>query len=172
MPPSNLETLFQQFLHHRDQATDFSSLGPWLQHQITACQFPELNHLAFAASAYTRNPITKEAAQRGFEALVIRWDQQAVTPIHGHPAFSFYYVISGIFEMEYFTHSAIGLQYTGSQLFGATDSTWCLGQIGRYDNFIHRVTCLEPGHTFHVYSEDAQKGVSFETRPIAHLDVA
>lgn len=173
MPFSDLEAIFQRFLDYRDQTTDVTSLGPWLQHHLTNCQFPELHHIAFATSSYTRNLIAKEGAHQGFEALLIRWDQQAITPIHGHPAFSFYYVISGIFEMEYFAHGAMKkLQYTGRQLFCATDSTWFWGQAGRYDNFIHRVKCLEPGHTFHVYSEDAQKGVSFETRPVVHLDVA
>ncbi|NES19652.1 MAG: hypothetical protein F6K41_12155 [Symploca sp. SIO3E6] len=33
-------------------------------------------------------------------------------------------------------------------------------EMGRYDNFIHRVTCLEPGHTFHIYSEDCQQAIS------------
>lgn len=80
--------------------------------------------------------------------------------------------MSGMFEMELFTHSATdGLRSQGSQLVYSGDSIWFWGQTQRYDNFIHRVKCLEPGHTFHVYSEDAQKGVSFRTVPIVDFNV-
>ncbi|NET33212.1 MAG: hypothetical protein F6K19_14530 [Cyanothece sp. SIO1E1] len=163
MQTLDLERLFQQLLHYRDSNADFFALGPWLQHQVTACSFPDLNHLPFESATYTRNCIAREkpSQHQRFEALLMRWDKQVKTRIHGHPAFSFYHVISGVFEMELFAHTATdGLQLKETRRFYAADTTWFLGQAGRYDNFIHRVTCLEPGHTFHIYSEDAQKGVS------------
>ncbi|MEM9486970.1 MAG: hypothetical protein AAGA83_25140 [Cyanobacteria bacterium P01_F01_bin.116] len=157
-----LEDLFQELLLYRDRTLDPSSLGPWLQHKITTCTFPNLNHIPFATETYTRNWIARESTTcEGFEALIMRWDKQAQTSIHGHPAFSFYHVISGVFEMELFSFEAVNcLKLKENRCFYPSDTTWCLGQVGRYDNFIHRITCLEAGLTFHVYSEDAQKGMS------------
>lgn len=158
----DVKCLFEELLNYRDRTADFSTLGLWLKHHITACSFPDLNNLPLKAATYTRNCIAKENMNQnqGFEALIMRWDRQVKTPIHGHPAFSFYYVITGLFKMEIFTYKGINdLQLQKTQLFYPSDTTWFLGQTGRYDNFIHRVTCLEAGHTFHIYSEDAQKGI-------------
>ena len=169
-----LNTLFQQLLHYRNQAPDLQTLGPWLQRQVPICSFPDLNQIPFAATAYTRNCIARETLTarscdvgttrhppQRFEAFIMRWDKQVQTPIHGHPTFAFYYVITGLFEMECFTHSKTGkLKSQGVQRFYPADTTWHVGQTGRYDNFIHRVRCVEPGHTFHIYSDDAQKGVA------------
>lgn len=162
-----LEDLFQELMQYRDRTADISSLGPWLQQQIAAYAFPSMHHIPFAAATYTRNCVARENLERqGFEALIMRWDQNVKTSIHGHPAFSFYHVISGVFEMELFSFEepnrlpANRLRLEKTQRFYPSDTTWFLGQFGRYDNFIHRVTCLEPGCTFHVYSEDAQKGIS------------
>ena len=169
-----LNTLFQQLLHYRNQAPDLQTLGPWLQRQVPTYAFPDLHQIPFAATAYTRNCIARETLNQNrahkastressqcFEAFIMRWDEQVQTPIHGHPSFAFYYVITGLFEMECFTHSSTGkLQSQGVQRFYPSDTTWHVGQAGRYDNFIHRVRCVEPGHTFHIYSEDAKKGVA------------
>ncbi|NEQ54079.1 MAG: hypothetical protein F6K11_28765 [Leptolyngbya sp. SIO3F4] len=157
----DLEDLFQQLLRYRDRTSDITSLGPWLQKQIEPCCFPCLNHIPFVADTYTRNWIARESPeQSGFEALIMRWDQQVKTTIHGHPAFSFYHVISGVFEMELFCRNEQEhLQVKETQTLYPSDTTWCWGESDRYDNFIHRVTCLEAGYTFHIYSDDAQKGL-------------
>ena len=92
----------------------------------------------------------------------MRWDQKSKTSIHGHPCFSFYYVISGVFEIERFEQTAPGQLHTKAiQQLTSADATWSLGQANRYDNCIHRVTCLRPGLTFHVYSDNALKGNVF-----------
>ena len=159
-----LETLFQNFLRYKNAAKR-ASLGPWLYRQTTACSFPDADQIPFRSAAYTRNRIAKENIphDQGFEALIMRWDGQVQTSIHGHPEFSFYYVISGCFGMDLFAHSSTnGLRLTASRRLEPGKALWFLGQAGQYDNFIHRVTCLEPGHTFHVYSEDARRGVAFE----------
>lgn len=160
-----LETLFQSFLSYKNATTNRASLGPWLHHHITTCSFPGADQIPFRSDTYTRNRIAKEDSShnQGFEALIMRWDGQVQTSIHGHPEFPFYYVISGCFDMDLFAHSPTGgLHLTESRRFGPGESVWFLGQAGQYDNFIHRVTCLKPGHTFHVYSEDAQKGLAFD----------
>lgn len=159
-----VEDLLHQILQQCNANTDLSTLGPWLQHQITSCTFPHLSQIPFAKATYTRNKIMQTSEQEhGFEALIMRWDKQVKTSIHGHPAFSFYHVISGVFEMEVFSLKAKDcLELREMRRFHASDTTWFAGQIGRYDNFIHRVTCLEPGLTFHIYSEDAQKGIRIQ----------
>lgn len=157
----DVESLFAGLLHHRDRSGDFSGLGLWLQHRMRTCRFPDLEHLPFQRGSYTRNCMAKEHRD-SFELWLMRWDKQAKTPIHGHPAFSFYHVISGAFEMEIFTRvGGDRLQLKETRFFRPSETTWFLGPVGRYDNFIHRVICLEPGHTLHVYSEDSHKGISF-----------
>lgn len=165
MMPTQLLTadaLFQELLQYRDRVTDLSTLGSWLQGQVQGCAFPTPQQFPFQTDAYTRNCIAREQYPRktNFEAFIMRWDQDVKTRIHGHPQFSFYHVISGMFEMEIFAKTATGLVLNQTRRFTAQESTWFVGQPGRYDNFIHRVTCLEPGLTFHVYSDDAQKGVA------------
>lgn len=160
-----LDTLFQNFLSYKNTTANRSSLGPWLHQHITACSFPDADQLPFRSDAYTRNCMAKENPNQnqGFEALIMRWDGQVQTSVHGHPEFSFYYVISGCFGMDLFAHSATdGLRLTETRRFGPGEAVWFLGQAGQYNNFIHQVTCLEPGHTFHIYSEDAQRGLAFE----------
>ena len=165
METINLETLFHRLLHYRDETTNSASLGPWLQSQLKAGIFPDLAYIPFAEDTYTRNCIAREetaashARSSQFEALIMRWDKQVRTCIHGHPAFSFYYVVSGVFEIDLFAQAAGSLKLQQTQRFSPSDTTWFSGQPGRYDNWIHRVRCLEPGLTFHVYSDDAKKGI-------------
>lgn len=161
----DIEDLFQQLLCYRERSMNLNGLGPWLQHRLQGATFPDLDHLPFVAHAYTRTCVAREnrRSQPDFEALLMRWDRQAKTTIHGHPEFSFYTVISGLFKMEFFSgFGCDGLEAQGTQLFYPGDVTWHLGQQGRCDNFIHRVTCLEPGCTFHIYSDNAQQGIVYE----------
>ncbi|MGD1865204.1 MAG: hypothetical protein ACFB0D_11670 [Phormidesmis sp.] len=166
--------LFDRLLHHRDSQADCShlgTLGPWLHRQLSTNILPDLPHLPFKSGTYTRTYVSKESSDEPchmpidplFEALVMRWDEQSKTSIHGHPKFSFYHVMSGVFEIELFDQSAAGnLHHKESQQLMPTDSTWFSGNSRCYDNCIHRVTCLEPGLTFHVYSDNALKGAIFE----------
>ncbi|NEQ97674.1 MAG: hypothetical protein F6K30_13310 [Cyanothece sp. SIO2G6] len=164
----DLTALFQQLLVYREQTNNWSQLGPWLQQHINTATLPPFEQLPLTPQTYTRhriaqeNPSDSSKTHSSFEALMVRWDQQVQTRIHGHPPFSFYHVITGVFEMELFTRTNKGLQFVKKRLFLPSDNTWCVGPVGQYDNFIHRVTCLEAGLTFHVYSDDAQKGVCFE----------
>ncbi len=167
----DLTALFRQLICYRNSTPDSHQLGPWLQQQLAGHPFPNLTHLPFSPAGYTRNCVAKEVAspeesseemaEATFEAFVMRWDGQVKTSVHGHPKFSFYYVISGLYEIDRFVLSNNKLEGAGTQRFHATDTTWFSGQSQQYDNWIHRVRCLEPGLTFHVYSDDAQKGVVF-----------
>ena len=167
----DLTALFHQLICYRNRTTDRHQLGPWLQQQLAAHPFPCLAHLPFSPAGYTRNCVAKESVspeatseevtESTFEALIMRWDGQVKTSVHGHPQFSFYYVISGLYEIDRFVLSHNKLRIAETQRFRASDATWFLGKSQRYDNWIHRVRCLEPGLTFHVYSDNAQKGTVF-----------
>lgn len=179
MQTIDFEQLFEQMICYRAARKDDRQLGPWLQSQLSAGTFPDLHHIPFKADTYTRNCIVKESQVKEsqvkesknddsslddacFEALIMRWDEQACTPIHGHPQFSFYHVVSGVFEIEVFDSTLTsGLYIKEVQQFSTADATWFSGRSNRYDNCIHRVTCLEPGFTFHIYSEDAKKGIVY-----------
>lgn len=157
------ESLFQQVLEMRDRPEDLVHLGPWLRHQLSTVAFPNLDTLPFYPQSYSRNYIAQEDPMGGFEALIIRWDKAVNTSIHGHPGFSFYHVLSGRFQMEVFRYSDTGqLHREGDYNFVEGDTIWHLGTMGRFDNFIHRVTSLEPGETFHLYSDDARKGIALD----------
>lgn len=167
----DLSDLFDRLLHHRDSQADCSlseNFGPWLHRHLIAGSLPTFSHLPFESGTYTRTYIRKESSTATsvtplFESLVMRWDEQSKTSIHGHPKFSFYHVMSGVFEIELFDQSATGdLHSKALQRLVPAESTWFSGESLCYDNCIHRVTCLEPGLTFHVYSDDALKGVVFE----------
>lgn len=169
----DLSDLFTQFLHYRDSQTQWAHpdhLGRWLHRQLRSKPCPSLT-LPFEAGTYTRTYLGKESPNTAAhvpeeavaEALAMRWDQQVKTSIHGHPQFSFYYVISGVFEIELFDRTTAGDLYTRElQQLLPTESTWFQGEAHRYDNCIHRVTCLEAGETLHVYSDDALKGIVFD----------
>lgn len=184
MQTIDLDRLFQRLLDYRDNIDQNTShntalentasrqlLGLWLQGNLDTGAFPNMDHMPFEPANYTRTCIAKESLitepsatldYRDFEALVMRWDKQAKTSIHGHPDFSFYYVVSGVFEVETFgTTLTSGLYVKEVQRLQQAEATWSFGEAERYDNCIHRITCLEPGFTFHVYSDDAKKGVVF-----------
>ncbi|MEL7070615.1 MAG: hypothetical protein AAGN15_18410 [Cyanobacteria bacterium J06581_3] len=168
----DLSDLFDRLLYYRDcpaHGSQLASLGPWLHSQLSDCILPTFSYLPFDPGTYTRTYIGKEFSNGPtptgslFEALVMRWDEQSKTSIHGHPKFSFYHVMSGAFEIELFDQLATGdLQTKEVQRLTPAESTWFSGDSHCYDNCIHRVTCLEPGLTFHVYSDDALKGAVFK----------
>jgi hypothetical protein len=165
MSPLGLPDWFQALLEQRDQTEDLASLGTWLEHYWHHWPLPNRQRLPFTAKHYTRTCIAREneRSPHCFEAWLMHWDTQAQTSIHGHPAFSFYAVLDGAFKMEFFQWSdRQGLIEQGSQLFQAGDVIWHMGQPESCDNFIHRVTCLAAGFTFHVYSDDAQRGQVYE----------
>lgn len=165
MSPLALPDWFRVILAHRAQTADLANLGRWIEHHWYQWPLPNLHHLPFAAKHYTRTCVAQEdrRSPHCFEAWLMRWDKQAQTRIHGHPTFSFYAVIDGVFEMEFFRWcDRQGLAAQGNQLFRSGDVIWHVGHLGSCDNFIHRVTCLEAGSTFHVYSDDAQQGRIYE----------
>lgn len=93
--------------------------------------------------------------------MVARWDQGAVTPIHGHPQFAFVYVLEGQLQMEHYRETDQGLLLTETVIRSKGQHIYAAGDANCYNNAIHRVTALSPSLSLHVYSDDALKGKAF-----------
>ena len=107
--------------------------------------------------------VEKRFKKVSYESLIITWGKGASTPIHGHPPISFYKVLSGKFRMHFYssTKQYGKLIYKGYQDFSVNESIYKIRKKHHYCHFIHKVECLEPGATFHLYSGNAQRGVAF-----------
>lgn len=124
-----------------------------------SAQFRPQEDFPHAPHCYSRNILLH--ADSGAEVMIARWDQGAITPIHGHPQFAFVYVLQGQLQMEHYRDTEQGLVLTETIIKHEGQHIYAAGIAGRYDNAIHRVTALTPSLSLHVYSEDALKGKSF-----------
>lgn len=149
---------------------DFSGsaekINAWLSRRDLLAAFPkDLLSGLNGHPTYLRNSIGRSAGKKPFEALLIYWTKGAMTNIHGHPDFAFYRVLRGRFRMRLYEkisdlpESPVREKEVVELVEG--ESRFSAGERGRFDNFIHLIECLEPGFTFHFYSDDAQKGKSF-----------
>lgn len=112
---------------------------------------------------YTRIYLGRDEAT-GWEAIMMCWAKGSATSIHGHPAFAAYNFADGRFRVEFFKMDGEGY-LTPSQTVETVggDGFFAVGRPGRFDNHIHRITCLSgTGHSLHIYCGDARKGVVFD----------
>lgn len=124
-----------------------------------SAQFKPEGTYPYAPHCYSRNILLR--AESGAEVMIARWDQGAVTPIHGHPQFAFVYVLQGQLQMEHYRETDQGLVLADTIIKGKGQHIYNAGIANRYDNAIHRVTALIPSLSLHVYSDDASKGIIF-----------
>lgn len=98
----------------------------------------------------------------GWTGIICRWQRGSLSPIHGHPAFTFYHVIGGLFAMDIYQRT-VGkrVKPEDHRLLAAGDSFWENGKEGQYDNLIHRVWAKSGGFTLHLFSDDPAKGECF-----------
>lgn len=101
--------------------------------------------------------------QTGWEALVMSWKRGNATTIHGHPAFAGYHFADGVFRVELFEKvDERHARCVATQLIDRPEAFFALGEPGRFDNHLHRITCLsDTGHSLHVYSDDALQGHTY-----------
>jgi hypothetical protein len=124
------------------------------QNSLPLHDFPPFERL------YSRTILYR--AENGFEAMAARWSKDAVSAIHGHPMFAFYYLLEGELLVENYAKEANSgiskintLTYTPGQYF-------CMrGKPGVFSNGIHRVTAVQESLSIHVYSDDAMNGDVF-----------
>ncbi len=69
----------------------------------------------------------------------------------------------GRFRVEVFEPTGDGrAQRIAEQVIDGREGFFAIGTPGRFDNHLHRITCLSPtGHSLHVYSDDALQGIAF-----------
>jgi predicted metal-dependent enzyme (double-stranded beta helix superfamily) len=116
----------------------------------------------YSDNRYTRVHLGKDDS--GWEALMMCWKRGNSTTIHGHPQFAAYNFADGDFKIEVFCLGEDGTALPDA-IFEATGGQgfYAVGEAGRFDNHIHRITCLsDTGHSLHIYSDDARKGIAFD----------
>ena len=100
-------------------------------------------------------------AENGFEAMAARWSKDAISAIHGHPMFAFYYLLEGELSVENFVKEDGGIRKTDTKKY-LPGQYFCLrGNAETFDNGIHRVTARQESLSIHIYSDDAMKGEIF-----------
>ena len=61
--------------------------------------------------------------------------------------------------MEVFEPHEDGIKLAYKTVVNDTLGLYAIGEAGKFDNHIHRITCLsDTAHSLHVYSDDALKG--------------
>ena len=116
----------------------------WLQtHPLTA--FDDYSDTAYRRTYLGRCPAT------GWEAIVMSWKNGNRTSIHAHPQFAGYHIADGTFRLEIFEPAAGGAaRLTESAVVEGPCAFFAVGAPGRFDNHIHRITCLsDTGHSLH-----------------------
>lgn len=110
---------------------------------------------------YMRNYIGRDP-QSGWEVLIMNWKAGNTTAIHGHPQFAGYTFADGEFRIEIFEPYETGIRKMEELHVNTRESLYAIGKAGKFNNHIHRITCLSPtAHSLHIYSDDALKGLKY-----------
>ena len=118
------------------------------------------NH--FSETTYVRNYIGRDL-ETGWEAIVMCWKKGNRTAIHSHPRFAGYTFADGEFLVEVFEPFENGIKLAYKTVVNDILGLYAIGEAGKFDNHIHRITCLsDTAHSLDVYSDDALKGKKFD----------
>ena len=105
---------------------------------------------------YSRHILCKED---GCWLLLIHWDEDVSTCIHGHPDKSFVYVIEGALEVENFEIHP--LKSTGEEAICTDEYTYYNGSADTLDNAVHQIRTKQKTLSLHFYSDDPTVGEVF-----------
>ena len=127
----------------------------------------DLSHFQiFSGDSYMRNYLGRDN-ESGWEALIMGWSRGNRTAIHGHPKFASYTVVSGEIMLEVFEKRGDSLKKVMEYTARPGESFYAIGESDNYENHIHRLTGIsDKAHTLHIYSDDARKGVNFDSYKI------
>lgn len=110
-------------------------------------------HFPLDASTYSRHILSKK---EGAWLMLIHWDKDVSTTIHGHPERSFVYVVDGLMDIESFEidplKSLKKQEVYPGQYFQHD------GKVDRFDNSVHRIHTKQQSLSLHFYSDDPTKG--------------
>ena len=121
-----------------------------LKQEISDVDFP------LDTSTYSRHILCKE---NGCWLLLIHWDKNVSTCIHGHPEKSFVYVIEGLLEVENFEINP--LESTGKQALHPDQHIHYNGKADTLDNAVHQIRTKQQSISLHFYSDDPTVGEVF-----------
>ncbi len=111
------------------------------------------------AETYSRTIVHRN--NNGFEAMAARWSKGAVSHIHGHPVFNFYYVIDGRLKIDNYRRDKTAVTLDSSEYLGKNEHFFFIGSPGIFDNNIHQVQAIEETLSLHISSDDSAKGEVF-----------
>ena len=112
-------------------------------------------------STYSRHILSKKD---GYWLLLIEWDENVTTCVHGHPQQSFVYLIEGSLEVESYETDPLVLidkkplhvdEYIYHDQFKH-------GPDDKFDNGVHQIHTQTRSLSLHFYSDDPRKGVVFD----------
>ena len=117
----------------------------------------------YSDNSYRRDYIGR-CPDTHWEAIVMSWKQGNTTAIHAHPQFAGYHFADGVFKVEIFEPAESSKARLADTItIDKPTGLFSVGRKGSFDNHIHRITCLSgTGHSLHVYSDDALKGLAYE----------
>ena len=108
---------------------------------------------------YTRTILFR--SDNGYEAMAARWSRGAISPIHGHPYFTLYFVADGKLAIDNYKKYQGQAEISTSELLPRTQFFSATGQAGTFDNHIHQVEAIEETLSIHISSSDGTKGEIF-----------
>ena len=112
-------------------------------------------------STYSRHILSKKD---GYWLLLIEWDEDVSTCIHGHPEQSFVYLIDGSLEVKSFETEPLVLidkkpLHVDEYIFHDQSNH---SFDDKFDNGVHQIHSKTRSLSLHFYSDDPSKGVVFE----------
>ena len=149
-----LKALLQELFAEPDPDHITKEIVSFLQqYPIPIDDFPSLN------GTYTRTILFR--SDNGYEAMAARWSSGTISPIHGHPYFTLYYVVDGKLSIDNYKKQGEQAGLTTSEFLSKTQFFSATGKIGTFDNHIHQVEAIEETLSIHISSSDATKGEVF-----------
>jgi len=142
--------LFELFLSPQPEKIVSTIVSFLLDYSLPLDDFPRIE------GTYSRTIVHRN--DNGFEAMAARWSKGAISSIHGHPPFIFYYVIDGRLKIDNYRRNGAGLTLDSSVFLGKNEHFFSLGKPGKYDNNIHQVQANEETLSLHISSDDSTKG--------------
>jgi len=110
-------------------------------------------------STYSRHILSKKD---GYWLLLIEWDKDVSTSIHGHPQQSFVYLIKGSLEVKSFEKDPLVITNTKplhEDEFLYHDQS---NDNDAFDNCVHQIKSKTKSLSLHFYSGDPSKGIIFD----------
>ena len=98
----------------------------------------------------------------GYRSFLIQWTAGAETQTHGHPGMMFVVPISARLEAVEYAMVNDRPQRLGTRTYGPGDAMTGWADNDRHDNFMHRLRCVEPGWSLHIYSDWGGRGPRFD----------